>query len=276
MKVVIFGGSGQLGSDLTIKSEAIGYDVFSYSHLEVDILNKDRLVEVLGSVKPDLILNCAAFHNLDQCQDNPEMARKVNEKAVLDMKEIAPSAKLVYISTNYVFSGAKPLSEGGYLEDDLPDPVQEYGQSKLLGELAAGEGAMIVRTAGLYGQQGSISKGGNFVDKILRRNDPVQMVSDQYINPTETSGLASAILDLLEDEFTGVCHLTNLGGCSWFDFTKAILEIAGKDNQLTPGFSDLNAPVQRPLNGLLDSNLDLPKMRPWQEALEIYLTNSKR
>jgi len=276
LKVVIFGGSGQLGSDLTIKSREMGYDVFSYSRAEVDVLNKDRLAEVLGLVKPNLILNCAAFHNLDQCQDNPEMARRVNEKAVLDMKEIAPASKLVYISTNYVFSGKKPLNAGGYLEDDRPDPAQEYGQSKLLGELAAGEDALIVRTAGLYGRKGSLSNRGNFVDKIIRRDDSIQMVADQYIIPTETCDLASAILELFEKEFVGVCHLTSLGGCSWFSFTKAILEIAGKNNQLTPRFSDLQSPVQRPLNGLLESNLDLPKMRPWQEALEIYLSSLKR
>lgn len=269
MKAVILGGEGQLGQDLLKESLNAGIETLSFSKKEADVTDEDGLRAVLENTAPDIIFNTAAMHNLDDCEEDPEKARLVNQGGVLNIKRAVPEALLVYISTNYVFDGKK---EGPYLEDDSPNPIQEYGKSKLLGEIAAGDDSLIIRTAGLYGAGGAASKGGNFVDKILARKDDIYMVEDQIINPTSTKSLARSSLVLALEGFSGIVHLTDKGACSWFEFAKKILEISGKENKIIPAKTAPDSFVQRPLNGSLESIFPLPDMPHWQDALQDYIS----
>jgi dTDP-4-dehydrorhamnose reductase len=190
---------------------------------------------------------------------------------VANLRDAAGRARLVHVSTNYVFFGTRPVAEGGYIESDSPAPVQEYGKSKLAGEAEVGEDGLVIRTAGLYGGDGAASKGGSFVDRMLAREGTIRMVADQYINPTSTVDLARAMIECWLEGETGVAHLVNHGGCSWFDFTAEILRLAGRSNRLEPVSTEPDAVPLRPLNGLLESTRGLPAMEPWQQALAGYL-----
>jgi dTDP-4-dehydrorhamnose reductase len=187
-------------------------------------------------------------------------------------------AKLVHLSTNYVFDGRRPEP---YSEYDLPSPRSVYALSKLAGEhaaLAYGERALVVRGAGLYGLHGSGQKGGNFVTRMLERTrsgEQVRMVSDQRLQPTFTHDLAAALIEAVEREVEGILHLTAGGACSWLEFTEAIYEVAGLAVDIEPVATDPRAGTDRPLNGVLArtraDELGLTPLRDWREALEDYM-----
>jgi dTDP-4-dehydrorhamnose reductase len=187
--------------------------------------------------------------------------------------------RLVHVSTNYVFDGRR---EEPYGEQDLPAPRSGYALSKLAGEYAAlayGEGSLIVRTAGLYGQQGSPSKGGNFVQRMLaraREQGTLRVVADQRLQPTYTADLAPAIAEAIRTGAEGVVHLTASGSCSWHEFTEAIMAGAGLEVPVEPVDTALGPDgIDRPPNGVLArpraDALGLAVLRPWQEALSDYM-----
>ena len=277
MRALITGGGGQLASDL---QELLGGDARSYSHAELDIADSAALDRAFEETQPDVVFNCAAFHNVDVCETEPDSAWAVNVRAVRDLAN--RGAKLVHLSTNYVFDGQR---EEPYGEDDLPNPRSIYALTKLAGEYAAlayGDGALVVRGAGLYGLHGSASKGGNFVQRMVARardQGALKMVADQLLQPTFTADLAAAIVDALEREVTGVVHLTAADACSWHDFTVAIMELAGVDVAVE-AVSTVVPPggVDRPLNGVLArpraDALGLPALRPWRAQLEDYMTRA--
>jgi dTDP-4-dehydrorhamnose reductase len=202
----------------------------------------------------------------------------VNVRAVRDLA--GRGAKLVHLSTNYVFDGRRAEPYG---EEDLPNPRSIYALTKLAGEYAAlayGDGALVVRGAGLYGEHGSASKGGNFVQRMLtraREQGQLKMVADQRLQPTFTADLAASLLEAVQKDATGVLHLTASGECSWFDFTQAIMEIAGIDVPVEPVQTTI-APGQpdRPLNGVLArpraDALGISPLRPWRDALADYMS----
>jgi dTDP-4-dehydrorhamnose reductase len=165
MVALITGGGGQLASDLV---DLLGpSDAIAFSHAELDITDPVAVDRVFAEVEPDVVFNCAAFHNVDVCEREPDAAWATNVRAVRDLA--GRGAKLVHLSSNYVFDGRRPEPYG---EDDLPAPRSVYALTKLAGEhaaLAYGDGALVVRTAGLYGLHGSASKGGNFVQRMLAR-----------------------------------------------------------------------------------------------------------
>lgn len=277
MRALITGGGGQLASDL---QELLGDAATSFSHGELDITDAAAVHDAFAEVAPDVVFNCAAFHNVDRCETEPDAAWRTNVAAV---RELAlRGAKLVHLSTNYVFNGRR---EAPYAEDDLPDPRSIYALTKLAGEYAAkayGEGALVVRTAGLYGVHGSASKGGNFVQRMIARardQGQLKMVADQRLQPTFTSDLAAAIVEAVERDVSGVLHLTAADACSWLEFTEVIMEIAGIDVPIAP-ISTTIAPgaPDRPLNGVLArvraDSLGLTPLRPWREALEDYMTRA--
>jgi dTDP-4-dehydrorhamnose reductase len=177
MRALITGGGGQLASDL---QELLGDDARSFSHAELDIADSAALDRAFDDVQPNVVFNCAAFHNVDVCETEPDSAWAVNVRAVRDLA--GRGAKLVHLSTNYVFDGRR---EEPYGEDDLPNPRSIYALTKLAGEYAAlayGDGALVVRGAGLYGLHGSASKGGNFVQRMVtraREQRALKMVADQ-------------------------------------------------------------------------------------------------
>jgi dTDP-4-dehydrorhamnose reductase len=279
--VLITGGGGQLASDLEERLVGRG-DVAAPSREELDITDDEAVRRTFDSVRPGLVFNCAAFHNVDVCETEEDHSFAVNARAVkrLAQRSEEVGARLVHLSTNYVFDGRR--SEP-YAEHDAPNPRSVYALSKLAGEYAASaycSRALVVRTAGLYGLHGSASKGGNFVTRMVARargdSAQLRMVADQRLTPTFTADLADALVDAVEREATGVVHLTSAGACSWHEFTVEIMRLAGIDvaieavqTTIPPGGAD------RPLNGVLAGpradELGLAPLRPWREALEDYM-----
>ncbi len=275
MIALITGGGGQLASDLVA---LLGpSDAIAFSHAELDITDPAAVDRVFAEVEPDVVFNCAAFHNVDVCEREPDAAWTTNVLAVRDLAR--RGVKLVHLSSNYVFDGRRAEPYG---EDDLPAPRSVYALTKLAGEhaaLAYGDGALVVRGAGLYGLHGSASKGGNFVQRMLARardTGQVRMVADQRLQPTFTADLAAALVEAVRQDAAGVVHLTAAGACSWYEFTMAIMEIAGSDASVEPVSTTIpEGSPDRPLNGVLArpraDALGLPELRPWRPALEDYM-----
>lgn len=274
MRALITGGGGQLASDL---QALLGDSARSFSHAELDITDGAALDRAFEEVQPDVVFNCAAFHNVDVCETEPDAAWAVNVRAVRDLAR--RGAKLVHLSTNYVFDGRR---EEPYGEDDLPNPRSIYAITKLAGEhaaLAYGDRALVVRGAGLYGLDGSASKGGNFVQRMIARANEqgaLKMVADQRLQPTFTADLAAALLEAVERDADGVVHLTASGACSWFEFTQAIMELAGIDVPIEPVQTAIGpGQPDRPMNGVLArpraDALGVVPLRPWREALADYM-----
>ena len=282
-RVLITGGGGQLASELEALL-APAAAVAAPPHAELDIADPAAVDAALTAVEPQLVLNCAAFHNVDVCEREDGRAWEVNVQAVMHLARRCAErgAKLVHFSSNYVFDGT---AEAPYGEDDVPSPRSVYALTKLAGEhaaLAYAPGALVVRGAGLYGLTGSASKGGNFVQRMsarAREQGELKMVADQRLQPTFTVDLAAAVLDAVERDGDGVVHLTAGGECSWFEFTRAILEIAAIDAPVHP--VDTVIPpggVDRPLNGVLArpraDALGVPPLRHWREALADYMSRA--
>ncbi|MFL5781820.1 MAG: dTDP-4-dehydrorhamnose reductase [Thermoleophilaceae bacterium] len=280
-RALVTGGGGQLGSDLEEQLGAASVEVRAPAHAELDITDDAAVAEALESLNPQVVVNCAAFHNLDVCEREEDRSFEVNARAVKRMAQrcAAAGVRFVHLSTNYVFdgTGAEP-----YREHDVPNPRSVYAISKLAGEYCAlsyAPDALVVRGAGLYGLHGSASKGGNFVTRMLgraRSDGELRMVADQLLSPTFTADLATAVIEAVEADAAGVLHLTASGACSWFEFTQAITELAGLDvpiesvrTTVPPGG------VDRPLNGVLArpaaDALGLTPLRHWREALEDYM-----
>jgi dTDP-4-dehydrorhamnose reductase len=279
VRALITGGGGQLASDL---QELLGDDATSFSHAELDITDTAALDRAFAEVSPDVVLNCAAFHNLDVCEAEPDSAWAVNVRAVRDLA--GRGAKLVHLSSNYVFDGRR---DEPYGETDVTNPRSIYAITKLAGEhaaLAYGPGALVVRSSGLYGEAGSASKGGNFVQRMLARAQQdgahLKMVADQRLQPTFTRDLAAAIVDAARRDADGVLHLTAEGACSWLEFTQAILDNAGLSDVPLDAVQTTIPPggVDRPLNGVLArpraDALGVPRLRSWREALDDYMARA--
>ena len=279
--VLITGGGGQLASDLErlLTDEA---DVTALPRAELDIADDAELGRTFDEVGPELVFNCAAFHNVEVCETEEDRSFEVNARAVKRLAERceAAGARLVHFSTNYVFDGTR---EEPYAEHDLPNPRSVYAISKLAGEHAAlsySGRSLVVRTAGLYGRHGSASKGGNFVTRMLdRARQPdarLRMVADQRLSPTYTSDLAESLLDAVARDVTGLVHLTASGECTWFEFTEAIMKIAEISAPVEP-VATTRPPggADRPLNGVLArpaaDAAGLPPLRHWREALADYM-----
>ena len=270
--ILVIGANGMLGHDLmaTLEGDVRGLDL-----PEIDITSFESVRRVLLTLKPEVIINAAAYTDVDGCETNVETAMAVNGEGVgllaLAAREIG--AKLVQISTDYVFNGGKGSP---YLEDDGQEPLSVYGESKLAGELNAAMAPdfLIVRTQWLYGIHGK-----NFVETMLRlakEKSELAVVDDQIGSPTFTRDLALAIKALLDNGCSGIYHAANGGYCSWNEFAKAIFEVEGLTvtvNTMTT--KELNRPANRPLY----STLDCGKLaadtgfqpRHWREALKDYL-----
>lgn len=279
-RVLITGAAGQLGTDLASALDGRA-EVAALDRAALDITDDGAVAEALAAARPEVVFNCAAFHNVELCEAEEATAAEVNVRAVKRLAQACAEhgAQLVHFSTNYVFDGR---GDSPYVESDLPAPRSVYAITKLAGEhaaLAYCPNALVVRSAGLYGEAGSASKGGNFVERMLARGragDPIKMVSDQRLTPTFTPDLASGTLDAVASGVTGVLHLTNAGACSWYEFTRAILDGAGVEVDVTPVETTIpTGGADRPLNGVLASEVasdhGLEPPRPWQDALGAYL-----
>jgi dTDP-4-dehydrorhamnose reductase len=286
MKALLIGANGQLAQDLHLGLEAAGDTVVPVTHDQLDIREARRLREVVAQAKPDVIINTAAFHRVDDCEDQEEIAFAVNEVGVGNVARAAEStgALFVQFSTDYVFDGAK---RSPYTEQDQPRPQSVYAKSRLAGEKAVRDNCsryLIVRTCGLYGLAGCRSKSGNFVETMLRlagQGKNLKVVDDQVCTPTSTSDLAQHLIPLIRDRAQGLFHMTNSAECSWFQFTQEIFRFSGIKAQLAPTTSDAYAAkAKRPAYSVLDNAqlraAGFSDFRPWQEALAEYIRQRQK
>lgn len=279
MRIALIGADGQLGTDL-LKALS-GQDVAPLYYPEFDVTQAEPTRQRLISIEPKVVINTAAFHRVDECEDNPQAAFAVNAVAARTLADICRElgASLVHFSTDYVFDGRKGRP---YLEEDAPNPLMVYGVSKLAGEFLVRnslERHFLIRTCGLYGEAGCKEKGGHFVDMILRRAErglPLRVVSDQRVTPTSTVELARAVSELIRSEGYGLYHLTNEGECSWYEFARAAFEIIGRTPALEAvDSSAYGAKAQRPRYSVLENGkakaAGLSPFSHWRDALRDYL-----
>jgi dTDP-4-dehydrorhamnose reductase len=280
MKTVIIGSMGQLAQDLL---KVLGPDTIGLSHQDLDVTDGVALVQALQTLKPDWVLNTAAFHRVDDCECNAELAFAVNALGARNVARAAAGlgAGVVFFSTDYVFGGQGRQRGMPYGEGDLPQPLNVYGTSKLAGEqlvLQANPRSLVLRTSGLYGTATS-RKGWTFPELMLNKaktEGGVKVVTDQALAPTYTADLAAKVKELLHAGVTGLFHLTNAQECSWFEFAQKVLETAGVKAKMTPMRTEQSQrrAVRPPYSALASARLGevgLKPMRPWPEALHDYL-----
>ena len=281
MRILLIGSTGQLGGDL-LRSNA-GHAIQAPSRSELDLSRSADAADLIRRLRPEAVINCAAFHNVPLCEERPEEAFRINCVAVGDLAAACAhvGAWFVTFSSDYVFSGDK---REPYLESDRAEPVQMYGATRLAGEhlalAAAPQRAVVIRTCGLYGRSGAKSKGGNFVDGRVadgRAGKRIEMACEQIVAPTSTADLSRAVLALIEHPrlAPGIYHLVNEGSCSWYELTRAIIEIMGLRAEVVPvDRGGRSGAMRRPLYSVLENtkarSLGI-RLRPWQEALQDYL-----
>jgi dTDP-4-dehydrorhamnose reductase len=279
MRILLTGANGQLGRDLARAFH--GDDLIPLTRAELDVTDAGRVQATILAARPNLVVNTAAYNRVDDAEREVVQAFAVNAIGTRNLALAcrAAGAVLVHFSTDYVFDGAK---DEPYLEDDMPRPLNVYGVSKLAGEYfvrALTPNHFLVRTSGLYGVAGSRSKGGNFVETMIRlgREQPVvRVVADQVLTPTYTVDLAAAVRSLITTRCYGLYHVTNGGQCSWYDFARAIFEAGDVTARLEPiSSAAYGAPAVRPRYSVLTHRAllqaGLADLRPWQEALAAYL-----
>jgi len=280
-KIFLIGADGQLGTDL--KKVLANYELLYPSIGELDITQFDEVKEYIKPNLPDLIINTAAFHQIDECEKNPQRSFLVNCFAVKNLAEICKELNipLVHISTDYVF-GLDEKRKTPYIEEDLPGPVNIYGLSKLAGEYCVRnilKKYFIIRPAALFGVAGPKGKKENFVESMLRlakKQGELKVKNDEFISPTYTKELAEAIADLIETEKYGIYHITSQGECSWYEFAKKIFELTNTKINLQPVSSDeFPTIVKRPHYSVLENKhlkeIGLGGMSHWHDALKNYL-----
>src|SRR5215475_6784776 len=279
MNIALLGANGQLGQDL--RSALLLHELHAFTRKEFDVTDHARSRSVLTDVRPEVIINTTAYHRVDDCESHPELAYAGNVLAVLNLIRVANEldATLVHFSTDYIFDGT---SREPYTETSVPFPLSVYANSKFAGELLVRSMArnhLMIRTCGLYGAAGSSGEGRNFVQTMLakaHRKEPIRIVTDQVVTPTYTVDLANQIAAVLQSGHLGLFHMTNEGSCTWFEFARAIFDIAGVEANLSPTTSDVfKAPAIRPAYSVLENarlnKLGLNRMRHWREALAAYL-----
>ncbi len=285
MKYALLGAGGQLGRDLQPRLPGA---VTAWTREHADLTRPAELRAALESLRPDVVVNCAAYNLVDRAEADPQAAFAVNAWGVGDLARICRDlgCVLVHFSTDYVF-GLDDARREPWRETDAPGPVSVYGLSKLCGEYfvrAYCPRHFVVRTCGLYGVWGAGGKGGNFVETMLRRaaeGKPLRVVHDQTCTPTYTADLAAATAALTATDRYGLYHLTSAGSCSWYDFARAIFETAGVKADLAPITSrEFGAAARRPAYSVLSTAANerpgLPPPRHWREALAAYLEERGR
>jgi dTDP-4-dehydrorhamnose reductase len=277
VKVLLFGGSGQLGSE--IRARWSDDEIVAPSHDELDLEQAAAVQSALDAQLPDVVVNCAAFHNVDACETQPERAFAVNALAVDRIAALCGERDIAFltISTDYVFDGQ---TSRPYTEEDCPRPISAYGASKLAGEhlvLRRAMNAYVVRTCGVYGRHASKSK-GTFIDRVITQassGEKPRIVSDVVVSPTYAGHLAIALRELIRGENYGLYHACNEWPVSWYDFARAALDLAGIAQQIEPiSASQWKAPARRPAYSALSSGkvaalgVTLPS---WREGIAAYL-----
>ena len=278
VKVIVFGADGMLGTDVSLRFKK-DFEVIEGFEKEIDITDKSSVERFVSFHRPDYVVNCAGYADVDGCESSSDKAFAVNSQGPLNIamacKDVG--ARMVHFGTDYVFDGRK---DGIYAEDDAVNPISVYGKSKLEGEQNAikfVKNLYVIRTQWLYGKNGK-----NFVGTILRKlmdKENLKVVNDQIGSPTYTADLAQAVTKILEvnPEF-GVYNVVNEGYVSWYEFARKIAEIRGVDDvEIGPVSSgQFPRPASRPKNSRLNTAKFIRstgfRMRRWEDALREFMT----
>jgi dTDP-4-dehydrorhamnose reductase len=282
LKIAVIGANGQLGSDVCNCFLKNDDEVIKLNHDDIEIVNIDSVASILKQVNADIVVNTAAMHNVEKCEENPVRSFEVNgigsRNLALICNEI--KSKLVHISTDYVFDGEKKQP---YIESDRPNPLNVYGNTKLSGEHfieSIGNQFYILRVSAIYGKNPCRAKGNNFVNLMLRlsdERDEVRVVDTEYVSPTFTENIGEQIIKLIETnaEF-GLYHVAAEGSCSWYEFAKEIFLISKTETVLKIASpSEFSAKVKRPKYSVMENkklnghNINI--MLHWRDGLKAYL-----
>lgn len=273
MKVAIIGANGQLGTDLI---KTFGDDAIPLYHKDIETSDYESCYNCIEEIKPDVVINTAAFHNVDACQTNQELATKINTLGAKNVAIACSKIKAIscYISTDFVFDGTK----GKYNENDRTNPINFYGQSKMQGEImniVADPYYYIFRVSSLFGAAGSSGKGDNFIEKIIKKNnEEISMVNNIFMSPTYTKNASEIINQIIKKKSPfDTYHINNYGRVSWYDFSKKICEKLDLKIKIK-GVNSNNNLVRRPLDSSMVSiNLKRIgiKQKSWEMGLDEYL-----
>jgi dTDP-4-dehydrorhamnose reductase len=284
VKALLLGPNGQLGTDIRAAFEAGGTPVSVLTPLgrdAVDLSDIEAATAAIAAQDFDVLVNCSSYHKTDEVEGNAQAAITINAHLVARLAAICGEkrARLVHVSTDYVFGGQEKRSP--LIETDAPAPLNVYGASKLMGEslaIASGADVLILRVASLFGVAGASGKGGNFVETMIRfgkERGALKVVADQIMSPTATMDIADALMAMLKAGApSGIWHVVNSGQASWAEFAARIIERAGVAASVSPiPSSEYPTPAKRPPWSVLDNARlgQIHPMRPWQDALDAYL-----
>jgi dTDP-4-dehydrorhamnose reductase len=270
MRLLVTGAAGMLGHDVTAAATRAGHDVTALSRRELDVRDAAAVRAAVAAARPDAIVNCAAWTDVDGAEAHEGTATEINGVGAGNVA--AAGAFVVHVSSDYVFDGK---AREPYTESSPTGPIGAYGRSKLAGEIAVAGAApdahAIVRSSWLFGEHG-----GNFVATMLRlakERDTLTVVDDQVGCPTFTGHLAQALVEIAERRLTGIHHVAGGGSCSWYDLAAATFAATGAAVELSRGrTADLDRPAPRPAYSVLRSERpDTPVLPPWQDGLQAYL-----
>jgi dTDP-4-dehydrorhamnose reductase len=287
MKIAVIGAEGQVGRDACAEFEQHGDEVRGLNHTQLEIGSLDSVQAVLSQIKPDVVINTAAFHQVEHCELDPVKAFAINACGARNLAKVAATfnALLIHISTDYVFDGGKSTP---YEETDLPRPLNAYGNSKLAGEYfvrTLSPRHFVLRTSALYGKHPCRAKGGlNFVElmcKLAREGKEIKVVDSEFVTPTATADLAKQIVELSRCDSFGLYHATAEGSCSWYEFAREIFALTATEARLTiANAADFPSKVPRPHYSVLENkglkSISRNVFRPWKEGLREYLTVTNR
>ena len=277
MKLLVAGAAGMLGRDVMLAAGNAGHDVIGFGRTELDVTDAEALGSKLAAERPDVVINCAAYTDVDGAEESEEQAMAVNGTGAgkLAAAAAAVDASVVYVSSDYVFDGAKGAP---YVESDQPAPISAYGRTKLAGEeatAAANPRHFVVRSSWLFG-----ISGGNFVETMLRLADnqnEVLVVHDQVGSPTYTWHLAYGIVRLIEGLEHGIHHMAGGGSCSWYEFAREIFDQAEVECKVLSATTEmLGRPAPRPpFSALATEREHAIELPAWQDGLSGYLAQRK-
>jgi dTDP-4-dehydrorhamnose reductase len=287
MRVAVIGANGQLGTDVAEEFTRNGGEVSSFSHDDIEISSMDSVRTALGPALPELIVNTAAMHNVEKCEQEYAQAYAINAIGARNLAATAREleAVLIHVSTDYVFDGSKGKP---YVETDPAVPLNVYGITKLAGELfirATTDRYFILRTSALYGRSPCRAKAGrNFVDLMLKlagERDQISVVTDEVVSPTYTMDLAKQIVMLSGTNQFGVYHATAEGSCTWHEFAKMIFELTNsKVNLRVAAPNEFPGKVRRPKYSVLENQrlktLGVNSFQSWEDGLKSYLESTHR
>lgn len=278
MKIIVTGSNGQLGTDVAAELRTHGHEVIGADLPETDITDKSQIEKLIAGSNADAVIHCAAFTNVDLAETEKEICERINVDGTSNIAEACKNhgTKLLYISTDYVFSGE---GEEPFETDAPKSPCNIYGKSKLDGENAVIRNCdkyFIVRISWVFGENGK-----NFVKTMLRlakEKDSLTVVCDQVGSPTYTKDLSKLLCDMVETERYGIYHATNEGFCSWAEFASRIMELSGAETKIIPiPSSEYKTAATRPANSRLSKkSLDengFERLPHWEDALGRYLLN---